>query len=334
MANIELINLSKKFENIEVFSSLDLTINDKEFVVFVGPSGCGKSTLLRLIAGLEDVSNGQIVINGKNVTNTPPSQRKLAMVFQSYALYPHMTVRKNISFPLRMARLNKYEQKKRVEEAAEILNLTDFLDRKPAQLSGGQRQRVAIGRAIVREPKAFLFDEPLSNLDAALRLGMRLEISELHKRLGTTMIYVTHDQVEAMTMADKIVVLNNGKIEQVGSPLELYRSPKNIFVAGFIGSPKMNLINGKEAKKYSANIVGIRPEHIAISQKAGLWQGTIGFSEHLGSDTFFHVDCPILSKSITVRETGFSSLKYGSKIFLTPDLKNLHLFDEEGSRIQ
>ncbi|CAN0585779.1 unnamed protein product, partial [Ectocarpus sp. 12 AP-2014] len=213
-------------------------INDGEFVVFVGPSGCGKSTLLRLIAGLEDMTGGAIRIDGNDATNVPPAKRGLAMVFQSYALYPHMSVRKNIAFPLRMAKMDKAEQDRRVEQAASVLNLTDYLDRRPAALSGGQRQRVAIGRAIVREPSAFLFDEPLSNLDAALRVGMRLEISEMHKRLTTTMIYVTHDQVEAMTMADKIVVLQAGRIEQVGSPLELYKAPRNRFVAGFIGSPK------------------------------------------------------------------------------------------------
>ena len=211
------------------------------------------------------------------------------MVFQSYALYPHMTVRKNISFPLRMAKMDKAEQDRRVEQAAAVLNLTDYLDRRPGQLSGGQRQRVAIGRAIVREPSAFLFDEPLSNLDAALRVGMRLEISELHERLKTTMIYVTHDQVEAMTMADKIVVLNGGRIEQVGSPLELYRAPRNRFVAGFIGSPRMNFLEGPEAEKHDAHTIGIRPEHITPSPSEGAWKGRVGVSEHLGSDTFLHV---------------------------------------------
>src|SRR5210317_2498365 len=244
MKQIQLKQVQKKFGETEVIPPIDLEINDGEFLVFVGPSGCGKSTLLRLIAGLEDVSDGAVMIDGVNATDIAPAKRGLAMVFQSYALYPHMSVRKNIAFPLRMAGLPKDEIEKRVTNAASVLNLTDYLDRRPGQLSGGQRQRVAIGRAIVREPAAFLFDEPLSNLDAALRVGMRLEISELHKRLNSTMIYVTHDQVEAMTMADRIVVLNNGIIEQVGTPLELYRNPKNIFVAGFIGSPKMNLIKG------------------------------------------------------------------------------------------
>ena len=274
MKQIQLKQVSKWFGGSQVIPPLDLDIDDGEFIVFVGPSGCGKSTLLRLIAGLEDVSDGEILINGANATNVAPAQRGLAMVFQSYALYPHMTVRNNIAFPLRMAGLDKAEQNKRVEDAGRVLNLTDYLDRRPAQLSGGQRQRVAIGRAIVREPAAFLFDEPLSNLDAALRVGMRLEISELHKRLGTTMIYVTHDQVEAMTMADRIVVLQSGIIEQVGSPLELYHNPCNIFVAGFIGSPKMNLISGNEAKKnithipsaYARNILPFRP-NLAIGKE-------------------------------------------------------------------
>ena len=229
MGRFVLDKVSKSFGDTEVIPPLDLTIEDGEFTVFVGPSGCGKSTLLRLIAGLEDVSGGNVSIDGQDMTSVPPAKRGLSMVFQSYALYPHMTVRKNIAFPLRMAKMPKAEIKKRVDEAAEVLNLTDYLHRKPGQLSGGQRQRVAIGRAIVREPSAFLFDEPLSNLDAALRVGMRLEISEMHKRLATTMIYVTHDQVEAMTMADKIVVLQAGVIEQVGSPLDLYRAPRNVF---------------------------------------------------------------------------------------------------------
>ena len=270
MRQIELKQVAKHFGDIEVIKPLDLQINDGEFVVFVGPSGCGKSTLLRLIAGLEDVTSGHILINGKDTTQLAPSDRGLAMVFQSYALYPHMSVRKNIDFPLRMAGLDKNERARRVQEAAKALNLTDYLERRPGQLSGGQRQRVAIGRAIVREPTAFLFDEPLSNLDAALRVGMRLEISELHQRLGSTMIYVTHDQVEAMTLADKIVVLQAGVIEQVGSPLDLYHNPKNTFVAGFIGSPKMNLLSGSEAEKLGAHTIGIRPEHFTIEKDSGL----------------------------------------------------------------
>ena len=333
MKHIQLKQVSKSFGDVEVIPALDLDIEDGEFVVFVGPSGCGKSTLLRLIAGLEDVTSGQVAINGKDATAIPPARRGLAMVFQSYALYPHMSVRKNIAFPLRMAGLDKADQARRVEEAAKVLNLTEYLDRRPGQLSGGQRQRVAIGRAIVREPTAFLFDEPLSNLDAALRVGMRLEISELHKRLATTMIYVTHDQVEAMTMADKIVVLQNGVIEQVGSPLELYRNPRNLFVAGFIGSPRMNLIKGAEAATHKADTIGIRPEHISISDKSGAWEGVVGLSEHLGSDTFFHISCPDFAEPLTVRASGELDLSYGSTVYLTPDLAHLHRFDEGGFRI-
>ncbi len=333
MGRIVLEQVKKSFGDVTVIPPLDLEIEDGEFVVFVGPSGCGKSTLLRLIAGLEDVTEGTIRIDGEDATAVAPAKRRLAMVFQSYALYPHMTVRKNIAFPLRMARLDKAEQDRRVEQAASVLNLTDYLDRRPGQLSGGQRQRVAIGRAIVREPAAFLFDEPLSNLDAALRVGMRLEISELHKRLNTTMIYVTHDQVEAMTMADKIVVLNAGVIEQVGSPLELYSRPRNTFVAGFIGSPKMNLISGAEAQNHNAATIGIRPEHIEISATDGAWKGTVGVSEHLGSDTFFHVQSDVSPEPLTVRATGEVDLGYGSKVSLTPRADHLHRFDGQGLRI-
>ena len=242
MGRIQLNQVQKKFGDVEVIQPLDLEIDEGEFVVFVGPSGCGKSTLLRLIAGLEDTTSGIISIDGKDATDLPPAKRGLAMVFQSYALYPHMSVRKNIAFPLRMAKLDKAKQNEKIEAAAKALNLTDYLDRKPGQLSGGQRQRVAMGRAIVRDPQVFLFDEPLSNLDAKLRVQMRAEIRELHQRLKSTTVYVTHDQIEAMTMADKIVVMQNGHIEQVGSPLELYDSPTNTFVAGFIGSPAMNMI--------------------------------------------------------------------------------------------
>jgi multiple sugar transport system ATP-binding protein len=333
MGRIVLENVTKRFGEVEVIPSLNLTIEDGEFCVFVGPSGCGKSTLLRLIAGLEDVSDGVIRIDGADATETPPAKRGLAMVFQSYALYPHMTVRKNIAFPLRMAGLPKDEQDRRVTAAAEVLNLTDYLDRRPGQLSGGQRQRVAIGRAIVREPAAFLFDEPLSNLDAALRVGMRLEISELHERLRTTMIYVTHDQVEAMTMADKIVVLRAGHIEQVGSPLDLYRTPRNLFVAGFIGSPRMNLIGGAEAAKHGAATIGIRPEHIAVSETGGPWTGRVTVSEHLGSDTFFHIKVDGIADPVTVRVGGEIALHHGDTVSLTPDETHLHRFDAEGLRL-
>jgi len=332
MGRITLNKVEKSFGDVKVIPPLDLEIEEGEFVVFVGPSGCGKSTLLRLIAGLEDVSGGEIRINDQNATELPPAKRGLAMVFQSYALYPHMSVRKNIAFPLRMAKMDKAEQDRRIENAARVLNLTDYLDRKPGQLSGGQRQRVAIGRAIVREPAAFLFDEPLSNLDAALRVGMRMEISELHKKLATTMVYVTHDQVEAMTMADKIVVLQAGVIEQVGSPLDLYRAPRNRFVAGFIGSPKMNFVEGAEAAKHNAFCIGIRPEHIAVSRDSGDWTGTVGVAERLGSDTFFHVTCEGFKDPMTIRAAGDVDFKYGDKIFLTPDVSQMHKFDNKGLR--
>jgi multiple sugar transport system ATP-binding protein len=334
MGRIVLNNVTKSFGETQVIPPLDLTIEDGEFAVFVGPSGCGKSTLLRMIAGLEDLTSGQIEIDGEDVTQVPPSKRGLAMVFQSYALYPHMTVRKNIAFPLRMEGMDQSEIDKKVEAAAKSLNLSDYLDRKPAALSGGQRQRVAIGRAIVRNPSAFLFDEPLSNLDAALRVGMRLEISEMHESMKTTMIYVTHDQVEAMTMADKIVVLQAGFIEQVGSPLELYHNPRNTFVAGFIGSPRMNLLTGKQAENKGAHTIGIRPEHISISPKKGDWQGIVGVSEHLGSDTFLHVTSPDFDETLTVRASGEVELAYGDKVYLTPDLTHLHKFDDKGLRIK
>lgn len=329
MGQITLRNVSKVFGEAKVIPSINLEIEEGEFVVFVGPSGCGKSTLLRLIAGLEDVSGGEIIIDGRNATESAPAQRGLAMVFQSYALYPHMSVRSNIAFPLKMAGMDKAEIDRKVSDAAKVLNLTDYLERKPRQLSGGQRQRVAIGRAIVRQPKAFLFDEPLSNLDAALRVNMRLEISELHQTLKTTMIYVTHDQVEAMTMADKIVVLNRGNIEQVGSPLELYRNPANLFVAGFIGSPRMNLIEGAYAQSKGAKTVGIRPEHMALSREAGSWEGVVTVAEHLGSDTFMHLEIKGIG-TLTARAGGEFSCRHGDRVFVTPDESKLHRFDDKG----
>jgi len=334
MGQIKLNQVTKAYGDVEVIPPLDLTIEDGEFTVFVGPSGCGKSTLLRMIAGLEDLTSGKVAIDGADATNTPPAKRGLAMVFQSYALYPHMSVRKNIAFPMKMAGIDPEEQNRRIEAAAKALNLTDYIDRRPGQLSGGQRQRVAIGRAIVREPSAFLFDEPLSNLDAALRVGMRLEICEMHERLKTTMIYVTHDQVEAMTMADKIVVLQAGVIEQVGSPLELYHSPRNVFVAGFIGSPKMNLIEGEEAAKLDAHTIGIRPEHIDVTATDGIWQGKVAVAEHLGSDTFFHIHETGLAETITVRAPGEVSFRHGDTIHLTPRHDQIHRFDARGLRIE
>ncbi|MEK1851725.1 MAG: ABC transporter ATP-binding protein [Phyllobacterium sp.] len=332
MGSITLQKVSKSFGTTSVIPEIDLEIDDGEFVVFVGPSGCGKSTLLRMIAGLEDLSGGRIVIDGKDMSNEAPAKRGLSMVFQSYALYPHMSVYGNIAFPLKMDGQDKGAIDKKVKDAAHILNLTNYLDRRPGQLSGGQRQRVAIGRAIVRQPKAFLFDEPLSNLDAALRGNMRLEISDLHHQLKTTMIYVTHDQVEAMTMADKIVVLNAGRIEQVGSPLDLYRSPRNVFVAGFIGSPRMNLIEGLEAAKQNAVTLGVRPEHIRISKTEGTWKGTVGVTEHLGSDTFIHVQVDGVGK-ITVRTDGDFSTEFGQQVYLTPEPARLHRFDANGQAI-
>jgi len=332
MGNITLKNVSKSFGSTTIIPNIDLVIEDGEFVVFVGPSGCGKSTLLRLIAGLEDTSGGTINIDGRDVTGEAPAKRKLAMVFQSYALYPHMTVAKNIAFPLKMAGEDQATIDKKVKDAARVLNLTNYLERRPGQLSGGQRQRVAIGRAIVRQPSAFLFDEPLSNLDAALRGTMRLEISELHHQLKTTMIYVTHDQVEAMTMADKIVVLNAGNIEQVGSPMELYKTPKNLFVAGFIGSPKMNLVEGAPADKYGAKTIGIRPEHINISTTSGDWKATVGVAEHLGSDTFLHAQADGIG-TINVRADGEVAVKHGDIVYLTPDKTKLHRFGADGKAL-
>jgi multiple sugar transport system ATP-binding protein len=330
LGKIRLENVTKAFGDTTVIPELSLEVDDGEFVVFVGPSGCGKSTLLRIIAGLEDVTAGRILIDGAEVNRMAPAARGLAMVFQSYALYPHMSVYKNIAFPLKMAGIDKPTIDRKVRAAAEVLNLGDYLDRRPGQLSGGQRQRVAIGRAIVREPKAFLFDEPLSNLDAALRVAMRLEITQLHHQLGTTMIYVTHDQVEAMTMADKIVVLNKGRIAQVGSPLELYRSPRNLFVAGFIGSPRMNLIGEAEAARYGAKTVGIRPEHIAVSRDGGPWKGVVAVSEHLGSDTYLHVDVEDIG-AMTVRAGGEFAVGYGDEVWLTPQPDKLHRFDANGN---
>lgn len=337
MGSIVLKEVSKSFGETQVIQPLNLAINEGEFVVFVGPSGCGKSTLLRMIAGLEDVSGGHIEIDGRDATHAPPAKRELAMVFQSYALYPHMSVRNNIAFPLKQAKTAPDVIEQKVNQAAEKLNLLDYLDRKPGQLSGGQRQRVAIGRAIVRQPKAFLFDEPLSNLDAALRGNMRLEISQLHKNLGSTMIYVTHDQIEAMTMADRIVVFNKGIIEQVGTPLELYQQPTNKFVAAFIGSPQINFIessaNGNNATAY----LGIRPEHLEISSDAGPWRGEVSFVEHLGAESIVHVQTRNSYSSnietLKVKTPGDIDVNIGSTVNLrAPAEKVLH-FDASGKRI-
>ncbi|MDP2564542.1 ABC transporter ATP-binding protein [Pseudoalteromonas marina] len=333
MGSITLKQVTKNFDDVNVIKPLDLEIKDGEFIVFVGPSGCGKSTLLRMIAGLEDTTSGNIEIDGQNATHTPPAKRGLAMVFQSYALYPHMSVRNNIAFPLKRAKVSAAEIETKIANAAKILNLTDYLDRKPGQLSGGQRQRVAIGRAIVRQPSAFLFDEPLSNLDASLRVNMRLEISELHKSLATTMIYVTHDQVEAMTMADRIAVFNGGIIEQVGTPLELYQHPVNKFVAGFIGSPKMNFIDIPNGDTNGPSSLGVRPEHFIISQDTGTWSGKVGVIEHLGSESFLHVTLTNGS-TVTVKADGDCSLQYGDSVFLTAQENKVHRFDKNGVTIK
>ncbi len=332
MGSIQLKDVRKAFGTVSIINGVNLNIENGEFAVFVGPSGCGKTTLLRLVAGLEDLTSGQILIDAKDVTNVGPAQRGLAMVFQSYALYPHMSVRGNIAFALKMAGQKADVIEQKVRKAAATLNLTDYLDRKPRQLSGGQRQRVAIGRAIVREPKAFLFDEPLSNLDAALRVQMRVEIGELHEALKTTMIYVTHDQVEAMTMADKIVVLDRGSIAQVGSPLELYNRPNGLFVATFIGSPTMNLIKGAPAAKRGAETIGIRPEHIDVSTSAGEWAATVRLAEHLGSDTFVYAESDRIGP-LTLRLEGEAPFTPGQSIFVTPREAHLHRFNKEGGRI-
>ena len=329
MGQLSLNNVRKFYGHFEVIKGVKLEIEDGEFVVFVGPSGCGKSTLLRMIAGLEDISEGEVIIDGVKVNDLAPVKRGIAMVFQSYALYPHMTVFENIAFPLRVENMDEAKLKEKVESVAKILQLDQRLQQRPGMLSGGQRQRVAIGRAIVREPEIFLFDEPLSNLDAALRSDMRIELTNLHRTLQATMIYVTHDQVEAMTMADRIVVLNAGRVEQFGSPLELYKKPANKFVAGFIGSPKMNFFEGAAAGKYQADSVGVRPEHMRISRDAGDWQGRVGVAEHLGSDTFLHVHVDGAGLQ-TVRTVGENDFHTGDQVWLSPDPSRLYRFDRAG----
>jgi multiple sugar transport system ATP-binding protein len=326
MADVTLKDIRKSFGALEVIKGIDLDIRSGEFVVFVGPSGCGKSTLLRIVAGLEESTTGELMIGGKDVTYAEPADRGIAMVFQSYALYPHMTVAENIGFGLSLARRPKAEIDAKVRAAAESLQLTHLLERKPKALSGGQRQRVAIGRAIVRDPKVFLFDEPLSNLDASLRAQMRLEIAELHARLKTTMIYVTHDQVEAMTMADKIVVLNGGRTEQVGSPMELYRKPATPFVAGFIGSPKMNLYGGEIARAFGCTTYGIRPEHIRLHSSDGRWNGTIRHLERLGADAILYLDVVGMGEMI-VRTEGETPYSVGGIVCAEPVEAAEHRFN-------
>jgi len=354
MAGLTLRGVRKAWGKTEVLHGIDLEIPDGEFVVFVGPSGCGKSTLLRLICGLDEVSEGQIAIEGEIVNDVPPAKRGVAMVFQSYALYPHMSVAENMGYSLRLAGVPKAEITAKVRGAAAVLRLDALLDRKPRQLSGGQRQRVAIGRAIVREPRLFLFDEPLSNLDAALRIEMRAEIARLKARLGTTMVYVTHDQTEAMTLADRIVVMHGGRVEQAGPPLELYRRPANRFVAGFIGAPRMNLLpvagSGEGtlllcgahvlgAPALGATELGIRPEDIRLAEPGttganpGGIPGEVVLTEHLGADLFVHCAVQGAADPVVVRLQGESGVRVGSRVVLMPDLRRLHRFGADGVRI-
>ena len=346
MSGLELKQVEKWYGDVQVIKGVDLEIADGELIIFVGPSGCGKSTLLRMIAGLEETSRGHIIISGVDMTSQPPAKRGLAMVFQSYALYPHMSVGENMGFSLKSAGVPKTEIAAKVNAAADVLKLTHLLDRRPKDLSGGQRQRVAIGRSIVREPTAFLFDEPLSNLDAALRVEMRHEIAKLHSRLNKTMIYVTHDQVEAMTLADRIVVLQGGVIEQVGSPRELYKRPQNLFVAQFIGSPKMNIVEGREVNGQflaaNASLVnapvgamhlGARPEAIAViePERASL-TGTVDVIEYLGSDNFLFIETA--AGLINVRCDGEQEFKVGQQVGLQFAAEHCHFFDAAGLRLE
>jgi multiple sugar transport system ATP-binding protein len=359
MASVEIRNAVKIFGSVEVLHGVDIEIPDQSFAVLVGPSGCGKSTLLRMIAGLEEISDGEIAIGGEVVNRMPPKQRDIAMVFQNYALYPHMTVFDNMGFSLKLAKTNAATIRQKVEQAAAVLNLTDYLERYPRQLSGGQRQRVAMGRAIVRDPQVFLFDEPLSNLDAKLRVQMRTEIRELHQRLNSTSVYVTHDQIEAMTMGDQIVVMRDGNVEQSGAPLELYDNPDNVFVATFIGSPAMNmlsgkitdgagrrtfetdhgvrfpLVNGVDVEEGRPTRCGVRPEHFALAEAHH--EDTIDMEvsvvEPTGAEVLVIGHSGGQSFQTVFRER--HDFEPGQKIFLTPKLENLLLFDEEsGQRIR
>ncbi len=358
MASVTLRNICKSYDEAQVTRNVNLDIQDGEFVVFVGPSGCGKSTLLRMIAGLEDITSGDMYIGNDRVNDLPPKEREVGMVFQSYALYPHMDVAENMAFGLKLAKTNKAEINRRVQDAANLLQLDKLLERKPKDLSGGQRQRVAIGRTIVREPEVFLFDEPLSNLDASLRVQMRIEISRLHKRLGATMIYVTHDQVEAMTMADKIVALDNGAIAQVGKPMELYHYPATRFVAGFIGSPKMNFIdctvaaasaqavtvvlpgdhklklpvNGNELTEGETVTLGIRPEHLTEGQEADMYlEGEVHVVERLGYQTLVHLDVNNVEGVLTMRTDGSNPVQEGTRVTLGMNANKCHLFRQDGT---
>jgi multiple sugar transport system ATP-binding protein len=332
LGSLTIDNVRKSFGRVDVLKGIDLEVEDGEFVVFVGPSGCGKSTLLRIVAGLEDATSGRVLIDGADVTMTPPANRGIAMVFQTYALYPHLTVKNNMSLGLKQANTPAAEIERRVTAASTMLSLEPYLERRPAELSGGQRQRVAIGRAVVREPKLFLFDEPLSNLDAALRVNTRLEIAQLHRRLKATMIYVTHDQVEAMTLADKIVVLNAGRIEQVGAPMELYNSPANEFVAGFIGSPKMNFIDAARLGEGQAKTIGVRPEHLTADASSGAWKGTVVHAEHLGADTNLYIDTE-KAGLVTVRIFGVYHAQAGATLYVTPDPQKTYRFGTDGKTL-
>jgi multiple sugar transport system ATP-binding protein len=361
LASVELKNIAKSFGRVEAVRDVSLTVEDRELVVFVGPSGCGKSTLLRMIAGLEEITSGTLLIGGKPMNAVAAADRGIAMVFQSYALYPHMTVAENMGFALKMLGTDPAEIARKVAEAAAVLQIEELLGRKPRELSGGQRQRVAIGRAIVRQPDVFLFDEPLSNLDASLRAQMRVEIARLHERLQTTMIYVTHDQVEAMTLADRIVILNKGRIEQQGSPLELYERPANRFVAGFLGQPKMNLIptiarrsqtgmtlaiagsgvnvltlaHGTSVADGAEIELGIRPDAISVAGPGGgpALAGRIVVVEHLGGSSLLYVQVDGLDQLLTVEQRGKADLVKGQEIGLLFDAGQSHLFDGEGNRI-
>jgi len=359
LAEVTLEHVNKHYGDLQVIFDVSLSVKEGEFVVFVGPSGCGKSTLLRAIAGLEDITSGSIRIGGDYVNDVPPAERGVAMVFQSYALYPHMTVRSNMEFGLKVNKIEASERSRRIQEAARILQLEEYLNRKPGQLSGGQRQRVAIGRAIVKQPRVFLFDEPLSNLDAALRVQMRVELESLHSALGSTMIYVTHDQVEAMTLADRIIVLHEGRIEQIGDPLELYHRPKTLFVAGFIGSPKMNFLPvhlaGLEGSamtlKYgpdatiTSNIfvapgsgngeltLGIRPEHLTVCDvESGQLGAAVKVVEALGSDTYIYADLPT-GEQIVIRAQSDTQVRRGETIGLHIEEGREHLFEANGQAL-
>lgn len=351
MAQVELRRVTKRYGNVEVIKDLDLTVEDGSFTVLVGPSGCGKSTLLRMVAGLEPISDGGLLIDGERANDFDPVERGVAMVFQNYALYPHMSVARNIGFSLKMARYEKSEIARRVAEAAEILQIGHLLDRKPAQLSGGQRQRVAIGRAIVRDPRVFLFDEPLSNLDAELRVSMRVELARLHQRLKVTMLYVTHDQIEAMTLADMIVVMRDGRIEQRGRPEELYSDPDNTFVAGFIGSPRMNFLNA-EARDGALKLtdgtdlripiehvrgpvtLGLRPEHMSPhdSDTHGI-AVTVDMVEYLGGTRYIYGRLAD-ETSVTVEARGDRRFRMGETIRVSFSSDHVLIFDDQGQRIR